>query len=114
MAIALALAFALALPPVAAAPYLQTSVDPARTGASADAGPAWDDVAFVARVPGSRVGPPLLFDGAAYVLTRDFGGRGLSTEGLFAVDLASAEVRTLASFDVHPLGMASDGRDVYV
>jgi outer membrane protein assembly factor BamB len=112
---AVASAFLLAASPAWAAPYLQASVVAARTGMTDDPGPAWDDVAFVAHLPGSRAGPPLIVDGAVMVLTTDLGLDGLHANGVFRLDLATGGLEQVVDTgSSNASSLASDGERLFV
>ncbi|MGQ0536494.1 MAG: outer membrane protein assembly factor BamB family protein [Methanobacteriota archaeon] len=102
--LALAIAFALALPHVAAAPWLQGGYDAAKTGSTPDAGPEWDDVAFTVRageripIPGLGGLPPVISGSGAFVVTAP----EEASDGpghLVRIDLATASIEVLAEFE---------------
>lgn len=97
----------LLLAPVAqGAPWAQTSHDAARTGHTDDAGPATNDTAFVARLPGvpaeGALGPPepIIHDGFVYLPVRPSGfDDGLDGQGIARVELATGESELFVEMD---------------
>jgi outer membrane protein assembly factor BamB len=100
--------------PAASADWLQASSDAARTGAATGTGPSTGDLAWTVRLPGSRAGNPLIIDGQAYVATADLGGEGLDTNGVFRVDLATAQVELFIPLPSPPANFVSDGERLYL
>jgi outer membrane protein assembly factor BamB len=111
---------ALSVAAPAQAAWLQTGYDAARTSAPADEGPLADEVAWTVQLPGGRVGgygtAILVMGGSVYVLTGAYPGlgEGLTTNGLFRVDVHTAQVTLLVEFDAPPNVIASDGQALYV
>ncbi|MHB8606217.1 MAG: outer membrane protein assembly factor BamB family protein [Thermoplasmatota archaeon] len=111
--------------PSALAGYLEAGVDAARTGASPDAGPVTDDVAWTLLLPGSRApaAPPLLLNGSVYVLTANgwlgtgpyaYHDPALAENGLFRIDAATATATEVLKLAAPPNALASDGARFFV
>ncbi|HLE96738.1 MAG TPA: PQQ-binding-like beta-propeller repeat protein [Candidatus Thermoplasmatota archaeon] len=95
----------------ASADWLQPGHDAARTFSTDEAGPEWDDVAWVVRLPGHIDTSPLILGGSAYVLTRpefscadeslpECTERVDGVSGIFRIDLDTAEVSAVVTFDL--------------
>lgn len=112
----------LALPPPAAADWLQDGYDAARTGNTAAQGPAWPDIALTHTFPAAfdpttlttRPGAPLVVNGTAYILAREdnlqLGGAGTTwTTTIQAIDLATGATKAVLSLPEGVQTFVSDG-----
>lgn len=114
------LILAFLLLPAASSGFLQWAGDAERTG-TAGTGPDALDVALDMQLDGLRPGgaPPLILDGAVYVLTthpRETETSPAGEPGLWRIDLATAQVSRLVSVtaDDFAEGLASDGERLFV
>lgn len=95
----------------AGAPYLQFGVDAARTGVTGDPGPEHLDLAFNLTLPGGPafLSVPLMVDGGVFVLVDAPGAHGVHR-----VDLATAGVTRIVTYEATASSMASDGTHLFV
>jgi outer membrane protein assembly factor BamB len=104
----------LALAAPAQGSWLQTGYDAARTGATPDAGPATDDLAWSVHLDGSRLTVPLVLGGNAYVLTGDDGFEGLRTGGVWRLDLDHPAPELFLPLDDPAEVLGTDGKLLFV